>query len=154
VLIWTAWQGSACAVDQKLPEDVFTEHSPGVPRHGTSTGVLSRNSSTREGTTSTGEEAGEAPDRRRMVAADPERKHHPDLLGEEDSAISNWRRWKRRWRGVFCPRRRRRWSSELAGIDKRRRRRSSRQRARGSARRASEGLGWVGGSTQTRAWRS
>jgi hypothetical protein len=101
-----------------------------------------------------GRKPGEATDRRCMVAADPKRKHHPDLLGEEDFAISNWRHRKRRWRGVFCPRWWWRWSSGLAGIDKRWRRRSSRQKARGSAWRASEGLGWVGGSTQTRAWRS
>jgi hypothetical protein len=57
VLVWMAWQGRACAASQRLPGDVFTEHSPGVPRHGTSTGESSCNSSTREGIVSIGEEA-------------------------------------------------------------------------------------------------
>jgi hypothetical protein len=52
-----AWQSRACAASQRLPGDVLTEHSPGVPRHGTSTGEFSCNSSTREGTASIGEEA-------------------------------------------------------------------------------------------------
>jgi hypothetical protein len=46
---------------------------------------------------------GAAPNQRRLVAADPVRKPHPDLLGGEESAISNWRCWKRRWRQSFRP---------------------------------------------------
>jgi hypothetical protein len=49
-----------------------------------------------------GRKLSEALDRRRMEATDLEGEHHPDLLGGEDSVISNWRRWKRRWRRSFC----------------------------------------------------
>jgi hypothetical protein len=33
VLIWTAWQGSARAAGQRLPEVVFTMAPPGTPHH-------------------------------------------------------------------------------------------------------------------------
>jgi hypothetical protein len=57
VLVWTAWQGSAYAAGQRLPEDDFTELTPGAPHHGASTGEYSRITSTRGGTTSTEEKA-------------------------------------------------------------------------------------------------
>jgi hypothetical protein len=37
VLVWTAWQGSACTAGQRLPEDDFTEHTLGAPHHGNAT---------------------------------------------------------------------------------------------------------------------
>jgi hypothetical protein len=46
VLVWMAWQGSACAASQRLPEEDFTEHAPGAPHHGASTGEYSRITST------------------------------------------------------------------------------------------------------------
>jgi hypothetical protein len=98
VLVQMTWRGSARAAGWMLPEVDFTEHSPRAPHHGTSTGEFSCNSSTRGCIASTGEEARRSTDRRRMVATDPEGKHHPDLLRGEDSAVSNWRRWRRRWR--------------------------------------------------------
>jgi hypothetical protein len=52
VLVWTAWQGSACAAGQRLPGDDFTERTPREPHHGVSTSEYSRITSTGGGTTS------------------------------------------------------------------------------------------------------
>jgi hypothetical protein len=93
---------------------------------------------------------GEAPHRGCSEVADPEGKDHLDLLGEEAANDSIWWRWKRARRRVFCPRWRQRRPPELAGEARRRRRSSCRQGARGQ-REESEGLGWVGRPTQTRA---
>jgi hypothetical protein len=57
VLVWMAWQGSAYAASQRLPEDDFTEHALGAPHHGASTGEYSCITSTRGGTASSEEKA-------------------------------------------------------------------------------------------------
>jgi hypothetical protein len=102
-LIQTAWRGSARAASWMLPGVDFTAAPPGAPQ----TALLLASSRATQAPVvapqAQGRKLGEAPDRRRMVATDPEGEHHPDLLGGEDSAISNWRHWKRRWRRSFCP---------------------------------------------------
>jgi hypothetical protein len=52
VLVWMAWQGSACVASQRLPGEDFTKHAPGAPHLGTSTGEHSQSTSTRGGSTS------------------------------------------------------------------------------------------------------
>jgi hypothetical protein len=46
VLVWMAWQGSACAASHRLPGEVFTKPTPGAPHLDDSTGEHSRGTRT------------------------------------------------------------------------------------------------------------
>jgi hypothetical protein len=144
-LVQTAWRGSARAAGWMLPEVDFTEHSPGAPHHGTSTGEFSCNSSTRGCTASTGEGArrstrseanGGDGSQRETLSRSPRRGRFRDFqleaLEEEVEAI-------------ILSKHRRRRSPESAGMAGRRRRRSrSPEGRRGSKRRATgAGLGRI-----------
>jgi hypothetical protein len=134
---------------QRLPKVDFTEHSPGAPHHGTSTGEISCNSSTRGYTASTGEEAwrstkseaiGGGGFREGTPSRSPRRgsfrrSQLEELEEEVEATILSKHQWRR--------------SPELAGVA-RRRRRWSRSPAGSRGREENEwGLGWVGWPTQT-----
>jgi hypothetical protein len=93
VLIWTAWQGSACVAGQRLPEDDFTEHTPRAPHHGAYTGEYSRITSTGGGTASTKEKARRGSKSEATNDGGYRGETTPDLLGGEASADSNWSKW-------------------------------------------------------------
>jgi hypothetical protein len=89
VLVWTAWQSSACAAGQRLPRVVFTiahqEHRITVTTHTLHSHQRSH-SKHRRG-------LGEASSRRQPATAKTEGKPPKDLPGEEAPVDSNWRRW-------------------------------------------------------------
>jgi hypothetical protein len=93
VLVWMAWQGSACAAGQRLPEEDFTEHTPGAPHHGTSTGEYSPITSTRGGTSNIEEKARRGTKSEAIDGSGNRGETTPDLPGEEDPADSNWSKW-------------------------------------------------------------
>jgi hypothetical protein len=93
VLVWTAWQSSACAAGQRLPEDDFTKHAPGAPHHGASTGEYSRITSTRGGSASSEEKARRGTLLEVFDGGGYRGGNHPDLPGEEAPVDSNWRSW-------------------------------------------------------------
>jgi hypothetical protein len=88
VLVWTAWQGSACAAGKRLPRVVFT--SAHQEHH--ITGMHTRFTTTRGRSSGTRRGLGEASSRRRPAMVETEGKSPTDLLGEEVSDDSNWRR--------------------------------------------------------------
>jgi hypothetical protein len=140
-----AWQGSACAADQKLPEVVFTEHSPGAPSHGTSTGEYS--------TTPAPEDAQQAKERggweqyrtggdwwRRIPRGNPPRSPRRGRIREFQLEVL-----EEEVETIVLSKRRRQRSPGSAGTAGRRRGRSRSpvsSRVRGGE--ASEGSGWVG----------
>jgi hypothetical protein len=116
---WPAWRGSARAAEGSLHRG-----TTGSTALGASTGVLTHTEvSSKEHRRRQGE-TGEVSSSVVTEMQNPERDPTTDLLGEEAAGEMIWWRLKRTQGRVFRPRWRRRRPPELAGIARRRRRRS------------------------------
>jgi hypothetical protein len=91
-LILVAWRGSARAANKMLPREDLTVAPPGAPQPALPPACSLTQRSSRRSTAGVVEEASESSQWGCSVTADPEGRHHPDLLGEEAAEGTAWGR--------------------------------------------------------------